>query len=230
MVSIIIPAYNEEGTIGDVVSSALKFSGGKEVIVVDDGSEDKTAQIARALGAKVITLAENQGKAGAMEAGVLAALSDVILFLDADVIGLTNEKLDKIVQPVLRGDKEMYVAIRARRTFWLNRILHIFPILGGERALTRELWNSVPKKHKKGFEIEIALNHAAKQTKKGMGFEIIYGLRHIIKEKKYGFFVGLARRLRMSYQVARISLAIYVAAPLKKTFAFPVAKIGKERL
>jgi polyprenyl-phospho-N-acetylgalactosaminyl synthase len=215
MVTVIIPAYNEEATVAEAVAAAKKHPKVTEVIVVDDASTDATSGRAREAGALVIRLAENLGKAGAMEAGVLAAKSDILLFLDADVIGYTPEKISRIIDPVLSGKREMYVAVRARRTIFLNRLLRIFPILGGERALTRSLWNAVPKERRKGFEIEIALNYASKQTEKGMGFELIYGLRHIIKEKKYGFFVGFYRRLKMIVQVSRVSIAVYGLEPLK---------------
>jgi polyprenyl-phospho-N-acetylgalactosaminyl synthase len=216
MVSAIIPAYNEEATIGDVISSVLGHPHIKEIIIVDDGSKDGTSRVACEKGVKVITLVENLGKAGAMDIGVGAAFCDTILFLDADVSGYTHEKISRIIEPVVSGRREMYVAIRARRTFWLNKFLRVFPVLGGERALTRSLWDAVPKKRKKGFEIEIALNYAAKSTKKGMGFEIVYGLRHHIKEKKYGLVVGLWRRLVMCYQVVRVSAAIYIFGSIKE--------------
>jgi polyprenyl-phospho-N-acetylgalactosaminyl synthase len=221
MVSAIIPAWNEEATIGAVVRAVISHPKVREVIVVDDGSTDGTTKLAREAGARVITLGENSGKAVAMEAGVAAAVCDVILFLDADVEGYDHSKLSRIIEPALSGEREMYVAVRARRTYWLNRLLHLFPILGGERALTKSLWYSLPKKRKKGFEIEIALNHAAKQTKKGMDFELVYGIKHHIKEKKYGLAVGLWRRLVMCYQVVRVSIAIYAFEPIK----FPWKKL-----
>ncbi len=218
MVSIIIPAYNEEGTIADVVLAALTHPKVSEVIVVDDASDDETGKRASQAGAHVIRLRENTGKAGAMDIGVHAAKSNVILFLDADVTGFSKEKISRVIRPVVAGEKEMYVAIRARQMYFLNKLLRVSPILGGERALTRALWDSVPKEHKKGFEIEIALNYAAKQMPKGMGFELVYGLHHVIKEKKYGLLYGFSRRLHMSYEVASISFHIYVMGTIKSAF------------
>ncbi|HEY9481107.1 MAG TPA: glycosyltransferase family 2 protein [Candidatus Paceibacterota bacterium] len=215
MVSIVIPAFNEEATVADVVRAALSYGGAKQVIVVDDGSTDKTADAARASGAMVIRLEQNSGKARAMDAGVRAATSDVIVFLDADVTGLDAERISRIAGPVIRGEKEMYVGIRARKTIMLNSVLHLFPILGGERAITRALWEAVPKRRKKGFEIEIALNHAAKSTTKGMGFELVPGIKNTIKEKKYGLVLGFLRRLRMIWQIACVSFDIYALEQLK---------------
>ncbi|MGK2924140.1 MAG: hypothetical protein ACSLE2_00820, partial [Lysobacterales bacterium] len=100
--------------------------------------------------------------------------------------------------------------IRARRTYWLNRTLHFFPIIGGERALTRELWASVPKSHKQGFQIEVAMNYCAKTAGRGMGFALIPGTRHHTKERKYGLVIGLYRRAGMIGDVVAISVRLYI--------------------
>ncbi|WP_374712424.1 glycosyltransferase family 2 protein, partial [Symbiobacterium terraclitae] len=87
-VSVVIPAYNEAETVGDVVAACAKVPEIDEVIVVDDGSTDETAARARAAGAKVIEHGENRGKAAAMKSGYEATTAPVLLFLDADLIGL----------------------------------------------------------------------------------------------------------------------------------------------
>jgi hypothetical protein len=142
--------------------------------------------------------------------GVRAARHDVLMFFDGDVYGRTEESIRWIVEPVLQGRYEMYVGVRARSTLWLNRLLHFFPILGGERALTRRLWEALPRNHKKGFQIEIALNYTAKQFDRGMGFELINGTVHQTKEQKYGLSLGLLRRLDMISDVLSISFRLYI--------------------
>ena len=211
MVSVIIPAFNEETTIAQKVGEVIGHPLVHEVIVVDDGSADATAALATQQGARVITQRENGGKAAALETGVAAASADVLLFLDADVTGYDHATLTRIIDPVLSGRYEMFVGIRARRTYWLNRALHFFPIIGGERALTRDLWDSVPAEHKQGFQIEIAMNYCAKQAGKGMGFALIAGTTHHIKERKYGLLVGLFRRAGMIRDVVAISFRLYIA-------------------
>ena len=211
MVSVVIAAFNEAQTIVESVAEALQCPGAREVIVVDDGSCDLTADLAASAGAtKVIRLARNSGKAAAMAAGVAEACSDIILFLDADITGLTPDKMSSIVQPVVDGRFEMYVGVRARKTIWLNRLLRYTPIIGGERAVTRRLWNSVPQHYREGFKIEIALNHRAKQFERKMGFALITGTVHQIKEKKYGLLEGLLRRALMIADIMVISFQIYI--------------------
>jgi glycosyltransferase involved in cell wall biosynthesis len=209
-VSAIIAAYNEQDTITNVIRAVEGHPLVDEIIVVDDGSKDATSGRARETSAKVITLEQNQGKAGAMNAGVRAARNETILFLDADILGLTHEIITLAVIPVLTDKCGMFVAIRARRAYWLNRLLYFAPVLGGERALTKDLWRFVPRIYRKGFQIEIALNYYTKKSGRKMGFAVMPGLSQVIKEKKRGFWLGLVQRLKMCAEVFWISFRLYV--------------------
>lgn len=85
-VSVIIPAYQASEVVGATVRAVRSVPGIDEVIVVDDGSRDGTAGIAREAGAdQVITLDRNRGKGAALRAGTAVASGDVLLFLDADL-------------------------------------------------------------------------------------------------------------------------------------------------
>jgi glycosyltransferase involved in cell wall biosynthesis len=216
MVSAIIPAYNERHTIGGVIAPMLDHPLIDEIIVVDDGSTDGTAKRARSRGAKVISLTGNGGKASAMAQGVRAAKHEIIFFSDADVVGLTPDIITQIVSPVISGEYGMYVGIRGRKTYWANRLLHFTPILGGERVLTRELWNQVPRTYKKNFQIEIALNFFAKQLGQKMGFTVVPGLSQVIKETKRGVWLGLWQRLRMICDILLVSWRIYVVLRVQR--------------
>lgn len=228
MVSVIIPAFNEATTVAGAVAEARRHPVVDEVIVVDDGSTDDTSAAAASAGARVLRLGRNVGKASALDAGVRAARNQVLMFLDADVSGHSHDALSRIVRPVLEGRYEMYVGIHTRRTLWLNDLLHFFPIISGARALTRRLWDAVPVENKTRFQIEIALNHAAKRFDRGMGFELIPGIVHHTKEAKYGIWVGLWRRLRMVVDVLRISLRLYVLDSLRRAGSDVSARVRRD--
>ena len=208
--SAVVPAHDEQATIAGVVRPLLEHPQIDEVIVVDDGSTDQTAALASAAGARVVSLPSNQGKAEAMSRGVAASRNELIFFCDADLTGLTAEAISRILTPVLLRDHGMFVGIRARRTYWANRLLHFTPILGGERALTRALWDQVPSAYKKNFQIEIALNFFAKTNGHRMGFTVVQGLSQVIKEKKRGLLPGLWQRLSMIVDIVLVSWRIYV--------------------
>jgi glycosyltransferase involved in cell wall biosynthesis len=214
-VSAVIPACNERPTIAGVICPLLAHPAIDEIIVVDDGSIDGTAQQARSLGVTVISLPENGGKASAMARGVAAARNDIIFFCDADVIGLRPDVITRILAPVTSGDCTMFVGVRGRRTYWANRLLHFTPILGGERALRRGLWDQVPSDYKKNFQIEIALNFFAKQNSYRMGFTVVHELRQVIKERKRGLLPGLWQRLAMIGDILLVSWRIYAMLQLQ---------------
>jgi glycosyltransferase involved in cell wall biosynthesis len=87
-VSVVIPAFNEEAAIEESVRSVLSImeSTGREfeLIVVDDGSSDRTGELAKAAGARTISLPENRGYGAALKAGIARSKHDIIVITDAD--------------------------------------------------------------------------------------------------------------------------------------------------
>ena len=89
MISVVIPAYNEEGAIAETVAQVgriLTDAGfqGFEIIVVDDGSADRTAEIAASAGARVISKPQNIGYGHSLKVGIAAASHDMVVITDAD--------------------------------------------------------------------------------------------------------------------------------------------------
>jgi phosphoserine phosphatase SerB len=100
MISVIIPALNEEKTIGKVVSQVITASCVTEVIVVDDKSMDNTVEQARREGATVIT-STKLGKGISMKDGVLVAKNEILVFLDADILTYPDDIIELLTKPIL---------------------------------------------------------------------------------------------------------------------------------
>lgn len=111
-VCVIIPAYNEERSIGSVLSSIPSYV--DRIIVIDDGSIDQTAKIAKEAGAVVVSHAGNKGLGIAFKTGIQEALrtqSDIIVNIDAD--GQFNPSdIDKIIKPIVDGNAGFVTASR----------------------------------------------------------------------------------------------------------------------
>lgn len=111
LISAVIPAYNEADVIADTVRAALGIPGVAQLIVVDDGSTDGTAEAARSAGAhQVVVLERNLGKGGALNRALPHAKGDVLLLLDAD-LGTSAREASKLLEPVLSGEADMAVAL-----------------------------------------------------------------------------------------------------------------------
>jgi glycosyltransferase involved in cell wall biosynthesis len=109
-VSVIIAAYNEGERIHETVSAALAIPGVVEVIVVDDGSTDDTAERAQEAGAsRVVRSPSNEGKGAAMNRGWKEAREDTLLFLDGD-LGASAREGEKLLVPLTRNAADATLA------------------------------------------------------------------------------------------------------------------------
>jgi glucosyl-3-phosphoglycerate synthase len=125
-VAVVIPAKNEASTVGSVLEAVRHHEGlVDELVVVNDHSNDDTATIADHHGAKVIHLHGRGGKGEAMKAGLAATSSELVVFLDADVLNTTVDFVPRLVQPLLeRTDIELVKG-------YYERPLHNMPTGGG---------------------------------------------------------------------------------------------------
>ncbi len=182
-VSVCLPARNEAPTIGAIVSEAVRLDVVSEVVVLDDGSTDATAEIARAAGARVVSEASvlpetgpGSGKGNAMWKSLYACDGDIICWIDADLRNFRGEYIERLCAPLLTQPGAMLVKAYSSRTFegaptgggrvtelvarpllslLFPKLADIVQPLGGEYAARREALEVLP--FVEGWGVELGL-------------------------------------------------------------------------
>lgn len=197
-VTAVIPAFNEGPRVGAVVSAVV--AAGYDVLVVDDGSKDDTAQAAERAGARVLVLPQNGGKGNAMRAGVAACEdSDVILFLDGDMKGFDSASLHAISDPVADGRYDQVSGVSSEATDITQHVL----ILSGQRAIRKRFLDLLPDQAWDGYGIEVWLNDVVERHGGQSAVFRLANVRAPYKWEKDGAQIGLARMADMGAEVIK---------------------------
>lgn len=206
-IAVIIPAHNEEETVGGVVRAARSVLCVSRVLVVADACMDATALRAREAGAEVIESSEPLGKSQAIKRGVEAAVAEVYVFLDADLRGLQSSHVELLLTPLLHGSCAMCVGIRDRGTgsHWIGSRL---PLVSGERALRRDVFLAVQKRHLRGYMLEVMLNEACRVHGWTVKSVLMSGVRIKTKLEKVGFREAGVQYAKMWWQVGCAMLLV----------------------
>ncbi len=197
----VIPAYNEEKTIAQVVSVLKASPYIQQVVVVSDGSEDKTATVAANSGALVVNLPENVGKGGAMMAGIKQTEAQYIIFLDADLIGLNANHVEKMVEPILSGRTDMTLGVFKKGRATTDIAQKVAPYLSGQRVVRADYFQRMENLDIARFGVELALTRFLEEN--DIPYEVVelQDLSHVMKEEKLGFWRGVAARLKMYWEI-----------------------------
>ena len=207
-ISAIIPAFNEESTIANVLNTLKMADNINEIIVVSDGSTDDTALISRRCGARVVELPQNRGKGAAIKAGLNICRGDIILLLDADLVGLKTVHVESLLKPVAAARSDMAVGVFSNGRFSTDMAQKITPQLSGQRAVRKWILDRMANLELSGYGVEVALTRYAEEENIPVLFVELADLTHITKEEKLGFFRGFAQRLKMYWEILKgLSLA-----------------------
>lgn len=208
-ISVIICAFNEEGTIENVLKAVAESNLVNEIIVVNDGSTDNTGEIIKEFKkAIVITdihLPENRGKGYAMATGVGYTQSEIIVFLDADLTELSTRHIAKfieeLVRPIINNEADMilgqpYITI-------LNYKANPFKSLTGERAVKRkDILPMLEKMKDSKFGIETLINLYYQATGKIVKYILLPELDHLSKFSKASTLSATQQYIKEGHEIA----------------------------
>jgi len=209
----VVPAHDEESRIADTVAALLSIPRVGAVIVVDDGSNDRTASVARRAGATVVGLSRNRGKAAALQRGLdETGGAGVVLFADAD-LGASAAALQAVLDPVLAGTADVAVAAPPRADgpsgfgaveglarWGIRRVtgVRLDRPLSGQRAARREVLAALDG-FAPGFGIETSFTLDALRA----GYRVVEVPCAISHARTGRDLAGFAHRARQGLDVAR---------------------------
>ncbi len=187
--SIILPAYNEEKNIGHVIR-AVKEAGDYEIIVVDDGSRDRTMEVAKKAGCRCVRLEKNRGKGYACRVGAKIATNENIVFIDSDN-QLEGREIPKVLEHLkthrlvagTRNDKAIPIQRRlsnrfAKRVVSVAAGKNLGDVLCGFRAIRKRDFLSLKlRKHRYEFDSEMIIKACRMRYKiKEVPVTVRYGI------------------------------------------------------
>jgi glycosyltransferase involved in cell wall biosynthesis len=187
--SIIICTYNEEKTVADLVMACCKLNPEHEIIVVDDGSTDKTENILNELSKEFAfryeRLDKNMGKSWAMAHGVEISENEIILFFDADVSNIKKEHFEMLLNPIKDGSADMVLGQPSETL--IDYRINPFKALTGERALLKkDLIPILDEIRDIRFGVETFLNLYYQAQGWRINYVLLKGLKHPSTYEKSG--------------------------------------------
>lgn len=199
-ISAIVPAYNEEERINKVLGAIKEAIIIDEIIVVDDGSTDKTSLQAEKHGVKIVKLANNQGKGAALQKGIkeVSQECDILIFIDADLIGLTPQHVHDLVDPLIKNPElAMTIGKFTGGRIRTDLAQFLIPNISGQRAIRKKIIDKVPDFSPEGFGAEVSITNYIKAQGAKYKEVLLYNVTHVMKEEKLGIAKGLVARVKM---------------------------------
>ncbi|HEY5268949.1 MAG TPA: glycosyltransferase family 2 protein [Anaerolineales bacterium] len=210
LIAAIIPTYNEEINVAGVLEVLHATTILDEVILVDDGSSDRTVEILRQAASmdqrfRVIQHEKNSGKGQAIFSGWATTTAPILLLLDADLKNLTPDHIQALLDPVINHCTDMTLGLFRGGHFNTDFSHWITPFLTGQRGLRAELLKYVSREASAGYGFEVALTMVARQKGYRKRVVTLKGVWHpsSTTRTERGFWYGTYWKARMYGQILR---------------------------
>ena len=214
-VTAVVCCYNEEDRIGAVLEVLSNHKLIKEVIVVNDGNQDNSADIIKGYPVKLIQNPNRLGKGQALKQAMRHIKTELTFMCDADLIGLTGKHVSSLIEPVLRNDKLMTIAVLDKYWHMNSSFIkkHFMVILiNGTRVLKSDhLREACENELSAGWGVETVINH----TLNGKGITIkkidLKNVKDVMKTRK--------RNHKLSHHLNEIKEVVGVSLMLMPKYA-----------
>lgn len=194
-ISLVMPAYNEEKNIGNVLQFVITLSNIDEILVVNDGSTDNTASICKQFKTiRFINLEKNIGKTLAVQEGINQAKNDHILLFDADLIGLKHIYIQNLIQNYQNG-YDMVIMDYGDMDWFRHDVIKGITALSGVRILHKSHFKHINFMYTNSFELETRINEYFLRKKMKIGYIEAPTVRTPFKFEKYNFFIGFMKEI-----------------------------------
>lgn len=208
-VTAIVPAYDEAPTIASVIKTLQQCPSIRQIIVVDDGSHDKTPFIAKSHGVTVLSHKTNRGKSEAIVTAIPHIRHDIVFLCDADQINLTPEICEAIMQPVIHRTVSMSIGLHNYGAM-INTITPYLPSVSGDRAIEKRLLIQCTKsKYFTGYGMELVFHYYCVSHNYPI-FQRPYGYNQLPTLKKRGILRGIVPVVGQALFVIRIFATMHL--------------------
>jgi glycosyltransferase involved in cell wall biosynthesis len=198
-VSCLIPFYNEGKQLLEVLSVVRQIPEIAQIVCVDDGSRSKrlsrTIQV-RFPEVEVVTLPCNNGKSAAVECGLPFCTGEIILLMDADLVGVNRRELQNAIRMMQEDTPLGMIILRRMKAAWFVKIIRGDILLSGERLLRKSDLEEILASVVNGYQLEAAINNYMKSQRKKVIW-MPHSARNTYKVAKSGFVKGMIREARM---------------------------------
>jgi glycosyltransferase involved in cell wall biosynthesis len=197
-VDAIVPCFNEEKRIGGVLDVLSTSSYINKIIVIDDGSSDKSAQKAASYPKTiVIKLSKNRGKGKAVKIGLAEVEKELVFLCDSDIKGLKDNHIGELIKEYKNNPGGLVIGIRKKHKnkliYWVRR--NMVPLLDGERIVAaKDLGKVVRSQNASGYGLEAWMNYYFRKNKKKTSIIPLAGVYNphmIVKREKAIKYIAL---------------------------------------